>query len=412
MKLNPKENAWISSKGASSILEALPAGSTRFVGGCVRNAIMGEPIGDIDLATQMEPKAVQKLLTKAGIKTVPTGIEHGTITAVVDGEPFEITTLRKDVETDGRRAVIAFTQDWAEDAVRRDFTVNAIYADQAGNIYDPTGQGLDDIKTRKFRFVGDGDARVQEDYLRILRYFRFLAWYAGDSKIDADALKACRENRAGLKSLSSERVWSEIKKILAAPEPARAVQIMLTNDILPLVLPESSNAEGLALMQSLEARHNIEPDPLLRLMAMSGRDELAMAGLAKRLKVSNVERARILSWAGNQVAFSPDLAERTFKQGIYASTPQTAYDRMIIRAAGEADPIMAAEWVKKARFARDWPIPEFPLKGKDLKEAGVQDGPEMGKILRALKELWIRSGFDVDKAKLLTALGMIHPKSR
>ncbi len=412
MKLDPKEHSWLSSKGAKAIMAALPDGTTRFVGGCVRNAIMGERIGDIDLATQLEPKEVQDILTAADIKTVPTGIEHGTITAVVDGEPLEITSLRKDVQTDGRRAVIAFTKDWAEDAVRRDFTINALYADQQGHVYDPTGQGLTDIKTRKFNFVGDGDARVREDYLRVLRYFRFLAWYAGDRKIDAAALKACRENRAGLKSLSSERVWMEIKKMLSAPKPARAVQIMLTNDILPVVLPESSNAEGLALMQALEERHNIEPDPLLRLMAMSGRDELAMAGLAKRLKISNIERARLLSWAGNQVAFSPDMAERTFKQGVYASTPQTAYDRMTVRAAGEPDPIIAAEWVKQARFARDWPIPEFPLKGRDLKTAGVKDGPEMGKMLRALKELWIRSGFEADKAKLLTALGMIHPKSR
>ena len=187
---------------------------------------------------------------------------------------------------------------------------------------------------------------------------------------------------------------------------------MLTNDILNIVLPESSNAEGLALMQTLEARHKIEPDPLLRLMAMSGRDEFAMAGLAKRLKLSNSEKARLLSWAGNQVAFSPDMKETTFLQGIYASTPQTAYDRMMVRAAGVADPILAAAWVKQARFARDWPIPEFPLKGRDLKEAGVKDGPEMGKILRALKELWIRSGFQADKEKLLTALGLIHLKMR
>lgn len=412
MKLDIKDHDWLTSPGAKAIFAALPDRTTRFVGGCVRNAVFGHPIGDVDLATQLEPSEVQKLLKAAEIKTVPTGIEHGTLTAVVDGEPFEITSLRKDVETDGRRAVIAFTKDWAEDALRRDFTVNALYADQDGNIYDPTGLGIDDVKARKFNFVGDGDQRVKEDYLRILRYFRFVAWYSGDQKIDGAALKACRENREGLKSLSAERIWSELKKLLSAPEPARAVQIMLTNDILNIVLPESSNAEGLALMQSLESQHNIDPDPLLRLMAMSGRDEFAMAGLAKRLKLSNTERTRLLSWAGNQVAFSPDMKEATFKQGIYASTPQTAYDRMMVRAAGVPDPILAMAWVKKARFARDWPIPEFPLKGRDLKEAGIKDGPEMGKILRALKELWIRSGFQADKAKLLTALGMIHPQIR
>jgi len=411
MKLDPKLHDWLQSSAAKVIFGALPKGSARFVGGCVRNAILGDSLGDVDIATQLEPAEVQSKLNAAGIKTVPTGIEHGTITAIIDGEPFEITSLRKDVETDGRRAVIAFTEDWAEDAIRRDFTINALYADTDGNVYDPTGQGLADIQIPKFRFVGDGDQRVREDYLRILRYFRFLAWYSGDNKIDAGALKACRENREGLRSLSAERIWSEFKKLLSAPKPARAVHIMLTNDILSLVLPEASNAEGLALIQALEQREKISPDPLLRLMAMSGRDEFAMAQLAKRLKFSNTEKARLLSWAGNQVAFSPDMKERIFKQGIYASSPQTAYDRMIVRAAGEPDPILASEWVRQAHFARDWLIPEFPLKGRDLKSAGIEDGPEMGKVLRALKELWVRSGFEADREKLLMALKMIRPRS-
>lgn len=408
MKLDPKEHSWMRTDGVKVIMKALPDGTARFVGGCVRNSLMGEPIGDIDIATQLVPREAEAALKAAGIKTVPTGIEHGTITAVYESEPYEITSLRKDVETDGRRAVVAFTKDWAEDAYRRDFTVNAIYADYDGNIYDLTGDGLEDIKSRKFRFVGDGEQRVREDYLRILRFFRFMAWYAGDAKIDAQALKACRENRAGLKTLSAERVWSELKKLLMAPHPARAVQIMLTNDILPTVLPEASNAEGLALMQKLEKRESLEPDPLLRLMAMSGRDEFAIAGLAKRLRVSNDEKARLLSWAGNQVPFTPDMDERIFKQAIYASTPQTAYDRMAVRGAGEGDPILAASWMKKAVWAKDWPIPEFPLKGRDLKTAGVKNGPEMGRVLKALKELWVRSGFEADKDKLLVALAMIH----
>lgn len=408
MKLDPKKHSWMRTDGVKAIMKALPDGTARFVGGCVRNSLMGEPIGDIDIATQLVPKEAGAALKAAGIKIVPTGIEHGTITAVHDSEPYEITSLRKDVETDGRRAVVAFTKDWAEDAYRRDFTVNAIYADYDGNVYDPTGRGLEDIKLRKFRFVGDGEQRVREDYLRILRFFRFMAWYAGDAKVDAQALKACRENRAGLKTLSAERVWSEIKKILMAPYPARVVQIMLTNDILPIVLPEASNAEGLALMQKLEKRESLKPDPLLRLMAMSGRDEFAIAGLAKRLRVSNDEKARLLSWAGNQVPFTPDMDARMFKQGIYASTPQTAYDRMVVRGAGESDPIVSATWVKKAVWAKDWPIPEFPLKGRDLKSAGVKNGPEMGRILRALKELWVRSGFEADQDKLLVALAMIH----
>jgi len=410
MKLDPKHHPWLHHAGLVKILDALPDGSTRMVGGCVRNSIMGEAIGDIDLTTQLDPKDVKTALEAVDIKVVPTGIAHGTVTAVVNSEPFEITTLRKDVETDGRRAVIAFTQDWAEDAHRRDFTINALYTDKDGNVFDPTGQGLDDIKTRKFKFVGRADDRVQEDYLRILRYFRFLAWYGGAAKIDADALRACRENRAGLSKLSSERIWMEIKKLLNAPDPSRAIHIMLTNKILPKVLPEASNAEGLDLMIALEVREKLSADPMLRLMAMAGRDEFALAGLAKRLKLSNEEKSRLLAWGGNRVPFSLDMDNKTIKQGIYASGPQTAYDRMMIRAAGEADVILSRSWAEKAKFALSWPIPEFPLQGRDLKKAGMKDGPEMGKVLKALKELWVRSGFEASREKLLMALNIIRPE--
>jgi len=410
MILDSKKHDWMSGDGVKAIFAALPKDSTRFVGGCVRNAIMGERIGDIDLATKLKPKEVQKHLKTAGIKTVPTGIDHGTLTAVFEGDPYEITSLRKDVETDGRRAVIAFTQDWAEDAVRRDFTVNALYADQNGQVFDPTGQGLQDIESRRFRFVGNSDARVREDYLRILRYFRFMAWYCGEGKVDADALRACRENRDGLKSLSSERVWSEIKKILKAPNPVRAVRIMLTNEILNQVLPEASNVEGLELMVALEKRENLEIDPELRLMAMAARDEFALAGLSKRLKLSKAEKTRLIGWAGNRVPFSLDMEERTLKQSIYASGPQVAYDRLMVRAAGAEDVFLKARWSTKARFAKNWEIPVFPLQGKDLKKAGFSEGPDMGKALRALKELWVRSGFTADKQKLLTALALISAK--
>ncbi len=410
MKLDPKIHDWLLNRNLVGILDALPESSTRLVGGCVRNAIMGEEIGDIDLATQLEPVDVKALLEAADIKVVPTGIDHGTVTAVVNSEPFEITTLRKDVKTDGRRAVIAFTKDWAEDAQRRDFTINALYADKDGNVFDPTGQGLEDIKTRKFKFVGSADGRVQEDYLRILRYFRFLAWYGGSAKVDVDALRACRENRAGLSKLSSERIWMEIKKLLSAPDPSRAVHIMLTNEILPKVLPEAANAEGLGLLIALERREHLGVDPMLRLMSMSGRDEFALAGLSKRLKLSNDEKSRLLAWGGNRVPFSLDIDEKTLRQGIYASGPQTAYDRMIIRAAGEADVILSQSWAEKAKFALSWSIPVFPLQGRDLKKAGVKDGPEMGKILKALKELWIRSGFEASREKLLMALSIISSK--
>lgn len=407
MKLSIKEHSWLTDDKVTELMSALPEGSTRFVGGCVRNAILREPIGDIDLATQLEPGDVVAALKKAKIKTVPTGIAHGTITAVIDGEPFEITSLRKDVETDGRRSVVAFTKDWAEDAQRRDLTMNALYADASGQVFDPCGEGLDDITAKRFRFVGDADARVREDYLRILRFFRFIAWYGEGSKIDAAALKACRENRVGLKSLSAERVWSETKKLLRAPNPARAARIMLTNEILEKILPEASNVEGLELLKTLEMQEGLDADPLTRLMAMSARDEFAIAGLCKRLKVSKIEKARMLAWAGDRTPLSPDMEERDMKIAIYATGKQTVADRATLRAAG-AEGKTVQGWLGLARFAKDWDIPVFPLKGRDLKSAGVEDGPQMGKVLEALKALWIRSGFTADKDRLLMALSLIN----
>ena len=408
MKLNPAEHQWLSQPQVLRIFAALPEGSTRFVGGCVRNALLGYPITDVDIACQLEPAGVVAAMSAADIKTVPTGIEHGTVTAIIDGMPFEITSLRRDVETDGRRAVVAFTTDWAEDAVRRDLTMNALYADVDGVVYDPTGEGLEDIKAKRFRFVGDADARVREDYLRILRYFRFIAHYGGKSKIDAEALKACRENRRGLKTLSSERVWSEIKKILKAPDPVRALRIALTNEVLETVLPDASNVEGLSMLATLEKEQGLAADPLLRLMAMSARDEFAIAGLCKRMKVSNDEKARLLGWAGDRTSLAPNMDDKARKTAVYEAGRQPVYDRSMLRAAGADDPIITGRWLSLAEFAKTWDVPVFPLKGRDLKASGVEAGPKMGKVLEALEALWVRSGFTADKKRLLMALTLIN----
>lgn len=393
--------------GAHAILAALPTGSTRFVGGCVRNALWGEPVADIDLATQLEPQAVADALKAAKIKTVPTGIAHGTLTAVVSGKPYEITTLRRDVETDGRRAVIAYTQDWLEDAERRDFTVNALYADMEGELYDPTGQGLDDIKARRFRFVGKAEDRVQEDYLRILRLFRFMAWYGRDAKIEKSALTACRENRRGLKTLSAERLWSEIKKLLSARDPVRAVRIMLQQELLETLLPEASNVEGLERLVALEAREGIKPDPLLRLMAMMGREPLPATLLAKRLKFSNKEAARLKGWASDSESLSHDMPERARLQAIYRGGKPVILDRARLRAAGASNAIESAHWMVLADLAMGWTPPTFPLRGVDLIKAGVPKGPELGKALTALEALWVRSGFSTEKPQLLAALKLL-----
>ena len=407
-ELDPQKFPWMRADDTAQLFAAFPKDSLRFVGGCVRNALMGIDVGDIDLATQLVPEAVAKVLKAANIKYVPTGIEHGTITAVIKGKPFEITSLRKDVETDGRRAVVAFTQDWSEDAQRRDLTMNALYADQNGQVFDPTGDGLDDLKAMKFRFVGDADARVREDYLRILRYFRFLAWYGGDAKVDHGALTACRENRKGLKKLSAERVWSEFKKLLTAPDPSRAVRIMLTNEILDTLLPEASNSHGLDMMVKLEQGEVMTPDPLLRLMAMSAREPFQIALLCKRLKMSSRETKRLRDWAEDSTPLDPNAEDREKLKAIYLAGKQVVMDRAHMRAAGEDDPLQSKRWIDLADLAENWTPPEFPLSGKDMKAAGIKPGPHMGKMLDALKALWVRSGFTADREKLLMALKLIN----
>jgi len=384
--LDPQQFAWMREDGVSAIFSALPEGSVRFVGGCIRNALMGQDVSDIDLATQLSPDEVAAALEAASIRFVPTGIDHGTVTAVIDGKPYEITSLRKDVETDGRRAVVSYTQDWAEDALRRDLTINALYADFDGQIYDPTEQGLTDLEAQRFRFVGDADARIKEDYLRILRFFRFLAWYG----------------RAANGALSKPD-----KKRLLAPDPCRALRIMLTHDILETILPEASNVEGLELLVALERREAINPDPLLRLMALSTREPLPMALLTKRFKMSNAEKTRLVKWAADSTSLDPNADDRAKRIAIYSAGRDVIMDRAMLRAAGAEDPITSARWMSLVDLAMGWTPPDFPLSGKDLIKAGERPGEAMGKKLDALKALWVRSGFTVEKDKLLMALKLL-----
>lgn len=407
MNLNPQQFPWMRSDAISALFNALPNDSLRFVGGCVRNALWDIDVGDIDLACQLEPKAVIDALEAAEIRHIPTGIDHGTVTAVIDGTPFEITSLRRDVETDGRRAIVAYTTDWAEDAQRRDLTINSLYADALGNVFDPTGQGLDDLKSRKFRFVGDAAQRVQEDYLRILRFFRFLAWYGGQEKVDAASLRACREHQSGIKSLSVERIWMEMKKLFSARNPVRACHIMLTNGILETVFPEANNVDGLEALVKLESREGLKPDPLLRLMAMSAREPLQMALLTKRLKMSKSETRRLRDWADDGAQLSTDMPERDRLAAIYKSGKQVVLDRARLRAAGETDAIQSSRWMVLADLALGWQAPTFPITGKDLAEAGVPAGPGMGRALKALEALWVRSGFSTEKPQLLAALKLM-----
>jgi tRNA nucleotidyltransferase/poly(A) polymerase len=402
---------FLSDPGVKRLFAAFPDGSIRIVGGAVRNALLGAPVADIDLATQLEPDAVIDTLKAADIKYVPTGIDHGTITAVIAGQPYEITSLRRDVATDGRRAVVAYSTDWAEDAQRRDFTMNALYMDADGTLFDPTGQGEADSKARKLRFVGEADARVKEDYLRILRFFRFMAYYSGEAKVDAEALKACRENQAGLNSLSAERVWAELKRLLSAPNPTRAVTVMHQQGILTTLLSEADNSDGLAAMVRLEAREALSPDPLRRLMAMGARLPLPVLTLSRRLKLSKAETARLKGWAESEAPIDtlidPITPDRERLAWIYREGKAVIMDRAILRAAGETDAMKSAYFMSLADLAMGWTPPVFPLTGKDLKKAGFAPGEGMGRMLKALEALWVRSGFTTEKAQLLVAAKMI-----
>jgi tRNA nucleotidyltransferase/poly(A) polymerase len=397
---------WLKAKTLQSVLGALDAedGATRIVGGAVRNALFDEPVRDIDLATVFVPAEVIKRAKAAGLKTAPTGIDHGTVTVIAEGTPFEVTTLRADVETDGRRAVVAFTKDWLEDARRRDFTINALYCDGQGTIFDPLG-GLTDVAARRVRFIGNADERISEDYLRILRFFRFFAWY-GHGRPDPGGLKAVTRLKDGLAGLSAERVWAELKRLLAAPDPARALLWMRTTEIIQRVLPESWGIDAIHRLMAAERTEGWPADPLLRLEAMLPTDAGKVRALAKRLKLSRAEAKRLNAWAKAPDA-DPALVETALAAILYRQGAEAVRDRLAHAFAREAEAgnrADAAALRKQIVFADDWQKPVFPLKGKDLLAAGMKAGPAVGKRLKALEEAWVESGFTGDQQALLDQL--------
>lgn len=353
---------------------ALP--EARLVGGSVRDAVAGLPIADIDLATPRVPEDVIATLRAAGLTVVPTGLAHGTVTAVVDGRPVEITTLRRDVATDGRHATIAFTTDWREDAARRDFTINAMNMDAEGNVWDWFG-GRDDLARGVVRFVGDPATRIAEDYLRALRFFRFHARY-GRGAPDAAALAAIRAAVPGLAILSAERVWSELKRILAAPDPREAVRLMAETGVLAAVLPEAVARQRLDALVAAGA----PADPLLRLAALCpGAD---FERLAERLKLSGAEAATLASLAEP----APEGDERVWRAALAARGPEALIGAAWL-AEAEGRP---GDWPARRAWLAATPRPVFPLRGADVLAEGVAPGPRVGAILAALERRWAEAG--------------------
>jgi poly(A) polymerase len=376
-------------------LEAVQPGCARFVGGCVRNALLDEPVADVDIATQLTPERVEQVMRAAGIAVHPTGIEHGTLTVVADHKPFEVTTLRRDVETDGRRAVVAFTQDWAEDAQRRDFRMNALYADSEGIVYDPTGGGLDDVAARRIVFVGDPETRIREDYLRILRFFRFQAWYAREAP-DAAGLDACSRLRAGLAGISAERIWMETKKLLAAPQPMPSLRAMEASGVFAQLFPESAGLDLLQSLLALEAAEGLPCDPMLRFHALFWKDAAVVAAVALRLKLSNDERNRLVFSARGDAALD-GAGPHDVRVAIYRSGAQVVKDLAVLGWADGG----GARWKDILRQADSWPVPVFPLSGSDLLAVGREPGPMLGQALRTAEEAWIASDFTLNRDQLL-----------
>ena len=401
------EAPWLGLPETRATIAALTrdGAAARFVGGAVRDTVVGRPVRDIDIATPLEPEAVMRLLRQAGIKAIPTGIAHGTVTAIAGGRHFEITTLRQDVRSDGRHAEVAFTGDWIGDASRRDFTINALYCDPDGKLFDPTG-GLGDLERGGIRFIGNAEARIAEDALRILRFFRFHAWY-GRGALDADGLAACEKRAPDLAILSAERVTAELRRLLAAPDPVAVLTAMATAGILGRVLPEAGDSgrlEGLVAVENEIGR----ADPWRRLMALVRVDAAGADTMARRLKLSRKTRVRLEAMAGPAPDVAPGAPANHIRRKIYRLGKATFIDRTMLAWAGQPS---QAGWRALIDEAEGWQAPEFPVGGSDVLALGI-DGPQVGEILRALETWWIDNDFPMEREVVLARLRAIVEQHR
>ncbi len=393
------EGEWLQEPSLQTVLSLLStdAAPARVNGGAVRNALLNEPVADVDISTVLLPQDVIATVEQAGHKAVPTGIDHGTITVIVDGHAFEVTTLRRDVATDGRRAVVAYTDDWREDALRRDLTMNALYCDADGTVFDPL-DGLTDLQSRTVRFIEDAETRINEDYLRILRFFRFFAWY-GRHRPDAAGLKACAKLKDGIEMLSVERIWHEFSKLLAAPDPTRAVLWMRTTGVMAKVLPEGDRwgIDSLAPFIELEHAEGWEPDAVLRIMAILPPDVERMKALAVRLKLPNTVRDRLTAWANATVPRTCQSDDELAKF-LYRADLNALKDRTRLAMIDKA---MRDDLRSLLDLIETYERPVFPLRGGDLIEAGMTPGPSISERLSGLEKRWIDSGFTLSSDSLL-----------
>lgn len=395
------------------LFDALKSGGAeiRFVGGCVRDAVLGRPVTDIDLATDAEPARVLELLGEKMIRAVPTGIDHGTITAIPDQRPFEITTLRNDVETDGRRAQVSFTKDWATDAARRDFTINALSADPDGSIYDYV-DGLADLRAGRIRFIGNAEDRIAEDHLRILRFFRFQAGYAS-TEPDAEALQACHQASSKVEGLSGERVWQELSRILNVADPGRVFRLMEDAGVLRRLLPVGRSPDRLQALAALEDMVRVPPEAIRRLTALIQPDRQEASQIAARLRLSRAETARLDELSASRGGSSAGMPDLALRRALYALGRDVFRDLILLDWADEiaGSPAVAVDniqdWKETWNATGDWVAPEFPLTGGDVMAAGAQEGPDVGEILDDIEEWWVAQAFRPGREECLDRLGLV-----
>ncbi len=382
---------WLATPWTRAVLEALAVAGFegRVVGGSVRNALMGLAVSDIDIATPAEPNEVMQACRAAGLQTVPTGLDHGTVTVIAHHTAVEVTTLRRDVATDGRHAVVAFAKDWAEDAQRRDFTMNALYCDRTGRLYDYVG-GWPDLVQRRIRFIGDADQRIAEDYLRILRFFRFHAAF-GQGEPDREALAACARGVAGMARLSAERVRAELVKLLVAPGAVSAVGAMEDIGLLSMLLGTAPRPDLLAAVVDSEADFGVRPDAMLRLSGLAIAATEDIAKLAARLRLSNDERKALLVIDLQMAQALGTIDERRARQLVYQRGAEAC--RRLAIALAAIEPRRKDEAAVLLATAASWQPPSLSVTGADVLARGVMPGPRVGQILRELQDWWANQDF-------------------
>jgi poly(A) polymerase len=382
--------AWLNEPRLQQVMAVLTrgGGEVRVAGGAVRNALLGVPIADVDLATTMLPADVMRVCKAAGFGVHPTGFEHGTVTVVNGGASFEVTTLRRDIETDGRRAVVAFTSDWEEDAVRRDFTMNAMYCDAAGKIYDFTN-GYGDLLRNRVKFVGDAKLRIKEDYLRILRFFRFHARF-GKNAPDKTGLAACAKLKSGLKKISAERIRQEMFKLVVAPRAVATLKVMATSGVLKTIIPYTDDWRLVG---------RLPEDAVLRLYALAKKPQ----DLKDVLRLSNIEAQRIDELVAAP-ELSPKLKNSEQRAMLYHLGAQAWADAVEMTWAKGRVSKQDSKWQALLDLPKRWPVPKLPVNGLDMLEAGIASGPYMGEMLRELEDWWVARDFVASREELLERL--------